>query len=155
VQHLAPPSCLRKALFFAKHKLVLSTFDSSAFQTLDFNPKLFSAGLPDFSWYNTTEREICIYQNGGKIFQMATKYTKLPQNIPNGHKIYQRQQPLVPLLLLGSPFFPIILFGSTTLLIRMTGISLHMQWPLTSQPLGSVSQREQLDFSLRIKLHAT
>jgi hypothetical protein len=26
----------------------------------------------------------------------------------------------------------------------MTGISLHMQWPLTSQPHGSVSQREQL-----------
>jgi hypothetical protein len=27
--------------------------------------------------------------NGHKIFQMATKYTKWPQNIPNGHKIYQ------------------------------------------------------------------
>jgi hypothetical protein len=26
-----------------------------------------------------------------------------------------------------------ILFGSTTLLTGMTGISLHMQWPLTSQ----------------------
>jgi hypothetical protein len=26
----------------------------------------------------------------------------------------------------------------------MTGISLHMQWPLTSQSHGSVSQREQL-----------
>jgi hypothetical protein len=26
----------------------------------------------------------------------------------------------------------------------MTGISLHMQWPLTSQFHGSVSQREQL-----------
>jgi hypothetical protein len=34
------------------------------------------------------------------------------------------QRPLVPLLLL--------LFGSTTLLTGMTGISLHMQWPLTS-----------------------
>jgi hypothetical protein len=41
-------------------------------------------------------------------------------------------------------FFPIILLGSTTLLTRMTGISLHMQWPLTSQSHGSVSQREQL-----------
>jgi hypothetical protein len=30
-------------------------------------------------------------------------------------------------------FFLIILFGSTNLLTEMTGISLHMQWPLTSQ----------------------
>jgi hypothetical protein len=43
------------------------------------------------------------------------------------------QWPLVPLLLLGPPFFPIILFGSTTLLTGMTGTSLHRQWPLTSQ----------------------
>jgi hypothetical protein len=28
----------------------------------------------------------------------------------------------------------------------MTGISFHMQWPLTSQLHGSVSQREQLVF---------
>jgi late competence protein required for DNA uptake (superfamily II DNA/RNA helicase) len=27
--------------------------------------------------------------NGHKIYQMAAKYTKWPQNIPNGHKIYQ------------------------------------------------------------------
>jgi hypothetical protein len=40
------------------------------------------------------------------------------------------------------------------LLTGMTGISLHMQWPLTSQLHGSVSQREQLVFTLRIKLHA-
>jgi hypothetical protein len=32
------------------------------------------------------------------------------------------------------------------LLTRMTSISLLMQWPLTSQSHGSVSQREQLDF---------
>jgi hypothetical protein len=32
------------------------------------------------------------------------------------------------------------------LLTGMTGISLHMQWPLTSQLRGSVSQREQLFF---------
>jgi hypothetical protein len=55
-------------------------------------------------------------------------------------------QPLVPLILLGLPFFPIILFGSTTLLTGMTGISLHMQWPLTSKAHGSFSQREQLVF---------
>jgi hypothetical protein len=58
------------------------------------------------------------------------------------------QQFLVPLLLLGPPFFcPIILFVSTTLLNWMTDISLHMQWPLTSQLHGTFSQREQ-DFSL-------
>jgi hypothetical protein len=50
----------------------------------------------------------------------------------------------VPLLLLGPPFFPIILFGSTTLLTGMTGNSLHMQWPLTSQSHGGFSKREQL-----------
>jgi hypothetical protein len=40
----------------------------------------------------------------------------------------------------------IILFRYTTLLTGMTGISLHMQWPLTSQSHGSFSQREQLFF---------
>jgi uncharacterized membrane protein YhfC len=40
------------------------------------------------------------------------------------------------------------------LLTGMTGISLHMQWPLTSQLNGKVSRREQLFFLLRIKLHA-
>jgi hypothetical protein len=42
--------------------------------------------------------------------------------------------------------FSNILFGSTTLLTWMTDNSLHMQWPLTSQSHGSVSQREQLVF---------
>jgi hypothetical protein len=56
------------------------------------------------------------------------------------------QRPLVPLLLLGPPFVLIILFGSTTLLTGVTGNSLHMQWPLTSQSHGSVSPREQLFF---------
>jgi hypothetical protein len=51
-------------------------------------------------------------------------------------------------------FFPIILFGSTTVLTGLTGISFHMQWPLTSQLHGSVSQGEQVFFSVRIKLHA-
>jgi hypothetical protein len=32
----------------------------------------------------------------------------------------------------------------------MTGISLHMQWPLTSQSHGSVSHREQLKFWLQV-----
>jgi hypothetical protein len=39
----------------------------------------------------------------------------------------------VPLLLFGPPFFHITLF----LVTGMTGISLHMQWPLTSQSHGS------------------
>jgi hypothetical protein len=63
------------------------------------------------------------------------------------------QRPLVPLLLLGPPFFPIILFGSTTLFTG-TGISLHMQWLLTSQSHGSFSQKRTIGFSLQIKLHA-
>jgi hypothetical protein len=60
----------------------------------------------------------------------------------------------VPLLLLGPPFFLISLFGSTTLLTGMTCISLHIQWPLTSQSDCSFSQREQVVFRLQIKLHA-
>jgi hypothetical protein len=48
------------------------------------------------------------------------------------------QQPLAPLLLLlGPSFFLVILFLSTTLLTKMTGRSLHMQWPLVSQSHGS------------------
>jgi hypothetical protein len=55
------------------------------------------------------------------------------------------QRPLVPfLLLLGPPFFPITRFGPPPCFTRMTGISLHMQWPLTSQLHGSVSKRKQL-----------
>jgi hypothetical protein len=45
-------------------------------------------------------------------------------------------------------------FWFTTSLTGMTGVSLHMQWPRTSQLHGSVSQREQLFFLVRIKLHA-
>jgi hypothetical protein len=46
----------------------------------------------------------------------------------------------------GPPFFPIILFGSTTLSTGISGISLQMQRPVTSQLHGSVSQREHLVF---------
>jgi hypothetical protein len=75
--------------------------------------------------------------------------TKAPKMLPNpffvklktqfctvekvGQEFFFGQQPHVPFLLLDPPFFPIILFGSTTLLTRMTGTSLHMQLPLTSQ----------------------
>jgi hypothetical protein len=34
----------------------------------------------------------------------------------------------MPLLLLGPPFFLIILTGSSTLLTGMAGIFLHLQW---------------------------
>jgi hypothetical protein len=61
-------------------------------------------------------------------------------------QLFVCQRPLVPLRSLGPPFLPIILFGSTTLLTGMTSNSLHMQWPLTSQLHGSVSEREQLVF---------
>jgi hypothetical protein len=40
-----------------------------------------SAGLPDITWYNITKT--------GKIYQLTIKYTKWPQNIPTGRKIYQ------------------------------------------------------------------
>jgi hypothetical protein len=43
----------------------------------------------------------------------------------------------VPFLLIGPAFFLIILFLSNTLLTEMTGSSLHMQLPLTSQLHGS------------------
>jgi hypothetical protein len=39
-------------------------------------------GLPDFSWYNIPKR--------GKMYQITIKYIKWPQNISNGHKIYQQ-----------------------------------------------------------------
>jgi hypothetical protein len=50
--------------------------------------------------------------------------------------IFLGQRPLVPLRLLRPQLFPIILFLSTTLLTGMSGISLNMQWPLTSQSHG-------------------
>jgi hypothetical protein len=55
----------------------------------------FDTGLPDFSWYNIPKREKYTKwsQNipkGHKIYQKATKYTKWPQNMyTKGHKIYQ------------------------------------------------------------------
>jgi hypothetical protein len=61
------------------------------------------------------------------------------------------QRPLVALLLLSPSFFSDYSFWvhhPTTLLTGMTGNSLHMQWPLTSQSHGSVSQRQQLFFGM-------
>jgi hypothetical protein len=37
-------------------------------------------GCQIFSWHNIPKQ--------GKIYQMAIKYTKWPQNVPNGHKIF-------------------------------------------------------------------
>jgi hypothetical protein len=47
---------------------------------------------------------------------------------------------------------PIILFVSTTLSTRMTAISLHVQWPLTSQWHGGILKENNCFFLLRIKL---
>jgi hypothetical protein len=55
-----------------------------------------------------------------------------------GYRFFGGQRPLVPLLL-GPPYFPNILWGFTTLLTGMTGISLHIKWPLTSQDRLQVS----------------
>jgi hypothetical protein len=55
---------------------------------------------------------------------------------------------LVPLHLLSPPFFDY----SLTLSTKMTGISLHMKWPLTSQLHGSIL-KENYCFLLRIKPH--
>jgi hypothetical protein len=62
------------------------------------------------------------------------------------------QRPLVPLLLLGPPFFLINSFWVYHLVNREDAVSLHMQRLLTSQLHVSVSQIEH--FLLRIKLHA-
>jgi hypothetical protein len=61
--------------------------------------------------------------------------------------IFGGQRPLVPLLQHGPPFYPIILFVSTTIL---TGVSLYIRWPLTSQVHGGYHHNF---FLLRIKLH--
>jgi hypothetical protein len=92
---------------------------------------------PTITSYNA--RAVKVYNATGNLARFRNKNTF---NLWN-YVMFVGQQPLVPFLLLGPPFFPIILFGSTTLLTGMTGISLHMQWPLTSQLHGSISQREQ------------
>jgi hypothetical protein len=51
--------------------------------------KYFKSGLPDFSWYNipTKMKNVENIPNNLKIYQITLKYTKWPQNIPNGLKI--------------------------------------------------------------------
>jgi hypothetical protein len=44
-----------------------------------FETRRFLSGLPDISWYNIPKWE--------EYTRMATKYTKWPQNIPNGSEI--------------------------------------------------------------------
>jgi hypothetical protein len=57
------------------------------------------------------------------------------------------QQPLVPFPPPQSSIFSIIPFLSATLLTKMTGSSLHMQWPLTSQSHGSFLKENNCFFS--------
>jgi hypothetical protein len=60
----------------------------------------------------------------------------------------------VTLFLLGPPFLPIILFLFTTFLTGMTGISLHVQRPLTSQSHNSFLKQNNCCFLLlQIKIH--
>jgi hypothetical protein len=110
----------------------------------------------------TLLRKCCIFSPKLKYFHhFLTKIFSKPLSLTHAELfvcVYVRggggegQWPVVPLL--GPPFFPIILFGSTTLLSSgMTGISLHMQWPLTSVPRQLLSKRT-IGFSLWIKLHA-
>jgi hypothetical protein len=53
-----------------------------------------------------------------------------------------------------SSLFLIILFLSTTLPIEMTGISLHMQRPLTSQSHGSILKENYWFYCYGKKLHS-
>jgi hypothetical protein len=64
------------------------------------------------------------------------------------------QLPLAPSSPPRSSIFSNYSFFCIHPLTGMTGKSLQMQWPLTSQLHGSFSQREQLSFLLWIKLHA-
>jgi hypothetical protein len=66
--------------------------------------------------------------------------------------IFGGQQPLVLLPLLDPPFFPIIIFLSTALPTGMTGISLHMRWPLTSKVHGSILKENNCFFHALIRL---
>jgi uncharacterized membrane protein YhfC len=77
---------------------------------------------------------------------------KRPEQKPK--QVFLVSDPLCLFSSLAHHCFPIILFWTTTLLTGMTGISLHIQWPLTSQSHVIVSQREKLLFLLQIKLHA-
>jgi hypothetical protein len=47
------------------------------------------AGLPDFSWYIIPKPEKMYQIPSHKISQMSAKYSKCPQNIPNGNKKYK------------------------------------------------------------------
>jgi hypothetical protein len=62
-----------------------------------------------------------------KIYQMTTKYTKWPENIPNGHKIYQhfplQDPPNLPTL----DFFGLKINHLATLLRRGNNFSLRQQ----------------------------
>jgi hypothetical protein len=40
-------------------------------------------------WIRNRVARFFLVQHAGKIYQMSTKYTKWPYNIPNGHIIYQ------------------------------------------------------------------
>jgi hypothetical protein len=73
-----------KILMKSDHNLLLIRF--KAVDKMCFILPAWTTGLPDFPWHYIPKR--------GKIYQITTtlpngiKYTKWPQNILNGHKIY-------------------------------------------------------------------
>jgi hypothetical protein len=67
---------MRRTYSGKTHTYVLSLRQSS---------HICEAGLPDFSWYKIPEREKMYH----KLYEIATKFTKVPEKRPNGHKIYQ------------------------------------------------------------------
>jgi hypothetical protein len=58
----------QKGFFFRQGAVTL--------QLLADNACMYAPGLPDFSWYNIPKRGKI--PNNHKIYQMGTKYTKLP-----------------------------------------------------------------------------
>jgi hypothetical protein len=67
------------------------------------------AGLPDFSWSKHTKMGKMHIPNDHRLFQTAINYTKWPNNIPNGHKIYKHFSFQVP-----PKFTQILIFGLKT-----------------------------------------
>jgi hypothetical protein len=62
--------------------------------------------------------------SGTGFVQRNLLFRSLYVNLHTWVTLFFGQRTFVPLLLLGPPFYPVILFLSTTLLAGMTGISL-------------------------------
>jgi hypothetical protein len=96
------------------------------------------SGLPDFSWYNIPKWE--------KLQQVTFKYTKWPQNIPNGHKIYQHlslQDPpkFTQIGILGLKICHLATLFAMKQLIRDLQIS-SLRCPISFRAGASVNKRQ-------------